>query len=320
MLSTEDLATFDRDGYLVVERVLSKSRVNAALDECWEIGASLVRSAVASGEVPAALLDLPGPAQLIELTRLTGKSYGQHFDIALPSAGTIRGDMPMNLGPKVFSVLVDTALLDLVEEVVGPEIVCNPTEHLRIKLPLEALPSGADGLSARVGWHQDNGVLLEEADGSHVLTVWIPLTDATVANGPLVVFPGSHTRGLLSHCSSPFGYAIPDAKLGGDPLPLEMPAGSVLLMHKRTIHGSLDNVSRSDVRASLDLRYQPAGEPTGRPLYPSFLVRSARAPEDVLTSHDVWASAWLATRDRLAERELAGAMYRWDSGADYGCA
>ena len=55
--------------------------------------------------------------------------------------------------------------------IVGPEIVCNPTQHLRMKLPESAVPAGADGLTSRVPWHQDNGVLLEEADDSHVLTV-----------------------------------------------------------------------------------------------------------------------------------------------------
>ena len=113
MLSDKDLATFDREGYLVVEGVLAPALLEAALEECWEIAESLVRAEVTAGEVPSDLLDLPGPAQIIEMTRRTGKSYAQHFDIALPSGGTVRADTPINTGPNVFSIIVDDRLLDL---------------------------------------------------------------------------------------------------------------------------------------------------------------------------------------------------------------
>jgi phytanoyl-CoA hydroxylase len=307
MLNQNDLAAFDRDGYLVVDRVLSQATIDTALAECWQIAAQLVRTAVDAGEVPTDLLDLPGPAQLIELTKRTGKSYSQHFDIALPLAATIRADTPLNLGAGVFAILFDPDLLDFVEGFLGPEIVCNPTEHVRVKLPIDALPKSAEGHFSRVGWHQDNSALLADADASHVLTAWTPLTDSTIENGTIVVFPGSHTRGLLPHCPGALGNAIPDALLGCEPVNLEMKAGSVLFFHRRTIHGSLENRSSSDVRVSLDLRYQPADEPTGRPLYPSFVVRSTLAPEKV-PSHGQWADTWLETRARLAGRDLSGAI------------
>ena len=44
-------------------------------------------------------------------------------------------------------------------------------------------------------------------------------------------------------------------------------------MHKHTIHGSLPNVS-DEIRWSLDLRYNPTGQPTGRPEFPR--VRGAQ--------------------------------------------
>lgn len=307
MLSQNDLAAFDHDGYLVVDRVLSQTRIDTALSECWEIAAQLVRTAVDAGEVPADLLDLPGPAQIIELTKRTGKSYSQHFDIALPLAATIQADTPLNLGAGMFAILCDADLLDLVEGLLGPEIVCNPTEHVRVKLPVAAIPKGVEGHFSRVGWHQDNSALLADADESHVLTAWTPLTDSTIENGTIVVFPGSHTRGLLPHCPSQLGNVIPDTLLDCEPVHLEMNVGSVLFFHRRTIHGSLENRSSSEVRVSLDLRYQPADEPTGRPFYPSFVVRSNLEPEKV-PSHGQWAQTWLDTRARLAERDLSDAI------------
>ena len=303
MTSQRDLAAFDRDGYIVVDRVLSQTRIDTALAECWEIAAKLVRSAVDAGEVPAELIDLPGPAQIIELTKRTGKSYSQHFDIALPLAASIRADTPLNLGGGMFDILFDADLLDLVEGFLGPEIICNPTEHVRVKLPADVIPNGAVGHFSHVGWHQDNSALLADADESHVLTAWTPLTDSTIENGTIVVFPGSHTSGLLPHCPSSLGNVIPDALLDCEPVQLEMEAGSVLLFHRRTVHGSLENRSNSEVRVSLDLRYQPADEPTGRASYPSFVVRSRQAPERV-PSHREWASTWVETRARLADQDL----------------
>ena len=51
-----------------------------------------------------------------------------------------------------------------------------------------------------------------------------------------------------------------------------MEPGDVLFLNKLTMHASLPNLSE-DVRWSVDVRYQPTGEPTGRPLVPG-LCRS----------------------------------------------
>ena len=40
----------------------------------------------------------------------------------------------------------------------------------------------------------------EDADQTSMLTVWLPIVDAPVEAGPLKVVPGSHRRGLLTHC------------------------------------------------------------------------------------------------------------------------
>ena len=68
--------------------------------------------------------------------------------------------------------------------------------------------------------------------------------------------------------------AIPDAFLGlnrASPVPTR--AGDVILMHKHTIHGSLPNGS-DEIRCSLNLRYNPNGQSTGRPEFPGFVARA----------------------------------------------
>ena len=51
----------------------------------------------------------------------------------------------------------------------------------------------------------------------------------------------------------------------GAPVPVPMRPGSVLLLHRLTEHSSLSNLS-DGIRWSFDLRYQPVGQPTGRPV------------------------------------------------------
>ena len=82
--------------------------------------------------------------------------------------------------------------------------------------------------------------------------------------GCLQVIPRSHRQALRTHCPNIPGrpLAIPDALLDLDRVtPLPTRSGDVILMHKHTIHGSPPNVS-DQIRWSLDLRYNPTGQPT----------------------------------------------------------
>jgi hypothetical protein len=92
-----------------------------------------------------------------------------------------------------------------------------------------------------------------------------------------------------------------------------MRPGSVLLMHQRTMHSSLDNVTENEVRMSFDLRYQPVGQATGRPHFPGFVARSAAHPETVLRDPAAWAESWYEARRRLSGRDNL-AFNRWRAG------
>ena len=98
--------------------------------------------------------------------------------------------------------------------------------------------------------------------------------------GCLQVIPHSHQRAVRTHCPGrpgrPFG--IPDALLElNRATPVPTRASDVILMHKHTIHGSLPNGS-DEIRCTLDLHYNPTGQPTGRPEFPGFVARSRRDP------------------------------------------
>jgi ectoine hydroxylase-related dioxygenase (phytanoyl-CoA dioxygenase family) len=313
-LSAAQLDHFATEGYLVVQDLLDPALdIQPVFDEYEGVLDGIATSFFAEGIIASSYADLPFRERLIQVCQESGRSLSQYFDLSLPLGG-IHRDTPIHTGPAVFALLTSPRLLAAVEDIVGPEIYSNPVQHIRMKLPARARTSASsDGLNSKIPWHQDNGVVLPEADVATILTVWMPLNDATLENGCLQVIPRSHRGELEPHCPGPAGLEIPERFLPqAQAVPLPMRAGSVLLMTQRTVHSSLDNVTPDQVRISLDLRYQPVGQPTGRPVFPGFVARSAAQPESVLTDPEAWAAMWLDTREKLAEEDLA--FNRWKAG------
>ena len=148
------------------------------------------------------------------------------------------------------------------------------------------------------------------------------MSEATIENGCLRVIPQSHQKGLVTHCPSrpgqTFDLRIPESIRGTNILPVPMRRGSVLFLHRRTMHSSLRNVS-DGVRWSFDLRYQPIGQPTGRPWLPSFVVRSRRNPASEIHDWRAWAARWHAARTHLTAHPEDMKPRRW-TGAEPVCA
>ena len=312
-LTASELAQFDDQGFLLIEGLLDpETDLDPILAEYDGVLDRLATELHEQGELRSTYADLPFAERLVTVYRETGRTFAQHFDFSLPQQG-IADDTPMWLGPAVFAALVNSRLLDIAESVIGPEIYSNPVQHVRIKPPLAVLASETDGgaLVHRTAWHQDLGVVLPTADDTDVLTVWFSLTDATVESGCLQVIPGSHRDGLRTHCIGPYGPQISDSELmleRARPVPTRR--GDVLLLHKRTCHGSLPNLS-DQVRCSFDVRYSRIGQPTGREHFPGFVARSRQDPESVLTNRDEWAASWDIARARLAAAAEPPVFNRW---------
>lgn len=312
------LARFADDGYLVLPGLLDPERDLAPLRTEYESLLDSVASRLqADGAVVSAHADLPFGERFCALVREMGGGLMNHLDITLPQKGVVPGT-PVHCGPGVFGLLTNSQLLDAVEAIVGPEIYANPTQHVRIKPPEECLAQDSTIVPeiTQTVWHQDLGTVMPEADESHILTVWIPITRATVENGCLLVAPGSHKRGLATHCHDPRAsysrQAIPE-RLVGDHVPVELEPGDVLFLTKLTMHASLPNLSR-EIRWSVDLRYQPIGEPTGRSWFPGFVARSQAAPERVLAGAAAWGARWHRAREKLVV-ESPPSFQRWPKGS-----
>ena len=190
---------------------------------------------------------------------------------------------------------------------------------LRMRTPRDA-ETGRLQMGA-TPWHQDGGVVTEDADETEMITVWFPLWDAPEEAGCLEVIPYSHRAGLQRHCPSPTGGgpSLHEEALQREAaVALPMRRGDVLFMTRYTQHASLPNRSER-MRWSFDLRYNPVGQPTGREVFPGFVARSRRHPESELRDARAWAQLWYDTRARMAAPDFVDFSYnRWTS--DYpGC-
>ena len=177
-------------------------------------------------------------------------------------------------------------------------------------------------LAGGTDWHQDQGVGLPETDETQMLTVWLPITDATVENGCLCVVPGSHREGLVTHCpgdgKTRVGLQIPEEIRRHGLRARADQARRRALPPPQTMHASLSNVS-DGIRWSFDLRYQPIGQPTGRPWFPAWVARSRQDPASEVHDPAVWADRWRAARTNLTANPPEGKFNRW-TGEEMVCA
>jgi phytanoyl-CoA hydroxylase len=304
-LITADMMTrFKDEGYLVVDGLFDvDTDLAAVVDDYAAKLDALVEQWMADGTLKNSYAGLPFGKRLIKIMQESGVDWGPHFDISLPQT-QVYADTPFHASEPVFNLLRHPRLLDVAEQFVGPEVYSNPIQHTRIKPPERMVPQESrNGTTVRVGWHQDQGVATPEQDEVPVLTVWLPITDATLENSCLAVVPGSHKRDLATHCpgSGPDGgLQIPARLIDGKRLPIPIKRGGALFMHRLCMHASLPNQS-DDIRWSFDLRYQPTGHPTGRPAFPGFVARSRSDPQSELHDWREWRHLWLDARARLAQ-------------------
>ncbi len=324
-LTRTQVDQFETDGFVVVEDVFDPeadfaplmSDYSAILDDV--AGELLSRGEISTYDPTDAFQE-----RVMDVVRQTGTLDLGPFDIILLQKNVHR-DTPMYLGEAAFNIMRHPPLLDLVESLVGPEIYSNPIQHIRLKVPQNLHDSNyhwSDGLgvSNTTSWHQDGAVTTEDSDHTKMVTAWVAVTDASEENGCLAVIPQSHIDGLAGHCVNPSGagtgLVIPDQLIPVDKMtPLPVHAGDVILFARHTMHRALPNVGDA-VRWSLDLRYQPTGQPTGREFFPGFVARSRKDPSSELHDHAAWAQSWNEVRATLASQAMP-TYNRWKSDAPW---
>ena len=156
------------------------------------------------------------------------------------------------LDPRLEGVVDDPRIWKPCAEIVGCETLSLFSDKLNVKRP-----GGAP-----FPWHQEGPYWAYGAeDLERVVTLILYLDDATVDNGCLWIIPGTHTYGALDSLKNrgTLGRLYTDVDaLDEEPLPLDLPAGSVGFFHRDIVHGSQTNRTDQNRRAYL-LAYQPSG-------------------------------------------------------------
>lgn len=182
-------------------------------------------------------------------------------------------------------VASDKRVLDIVESVLGPNIVHHHSTFF-LKPPASGNPTK---------WHQDSGYwesLLDPRDD--VVTVWITPSRVDAENACLRVIPGTHEGGFVEHRRSEGGVVAtdigdtdaadtdPEAVDSSRAVDLELNPGDVSLHHPTVLHSSHPNTSER-WRKALAIRYTSTGSRMLSPGAPwqcqAVLVRGSPAVE-----------------------------------------
>ena len=275
-LTAEQIATYDREGYIVLPNLLSKEDLaparQALCDKVSLIADQLFSEGLIKDKCETASFETRLVQLFKDLDEETFLRFGRSWRD--PVAG-------------YFHLIANPKIIDAVESLIGSEIFANPVYNARPKVP--GVAAGA------VPWHQDKSYW-PNANWNPVITVWIPLVDTNLENGCLHVWPRTHKTKLVTyHAESHTGTAYTEIDLkeqaDRNAVPLPMTAGSAILFNDRCIHSSTPNLS-NHVRWSVDLRYQPTEQERMREYGVGFLARSRQHPERVAHVED-----WLAGHD-----------------------
>jgi non-heme Fe2+,alpha-ketoglutarate-dependent halogenase len=143
------------------------------------------------------------------------------------------------------------AILDAVEDVIGPDILCWSTTFFTKEAQS----------SAFVSWHQDATYWGLSTDD--VITAWVAFADAPVESGAMKFWPGSHLKNQLEHRDTfdqnnlltrgqEIAVDVPD----GAGVDVVLKAGEMSLHHVLLVHGSGPNTT-DDRRIGFAIRYIP---------------------------------------------------------------
>ncbi|WP_421990152.1 phytanoyl-CoA dioxygenase family protein [Roseococcus sp.] len=159
---------------------------------------------------------------------------------------------PYLLFPWAADLVRHPAILDAVEDVIGPDILIFHT----------TLWWKAAGTEGFVPWHQD-ATYFGLAPHEHV-TAWLALTPSTLESGCVTVLPGSHKHGQLPHADRKDprvmlsrGQSVAVEVEERAAVPILLQPGQFSLHDTLALHSSAPNRSNHD-RIGLGISYIPA--------------------------------------------------------------
>lgn len=193
-------------------------------------------------------------APLPALTGAEAAAVRRHLEAYEAGAGGLKGPL-RHKSHLLFTWLDDLIrtprILDAVEDLIGPNILCWGTSFF--------IKDAHD--PSYVSWHQDSTYWgLEPPD---IVTAWVAISESRAENGAMRVIPGSHKGDQLPHRDTfaannllSRGQEIEVAVDERQAVMLELEPGQMSLHHVRLIHGSDPNPSGKR-RIGFAIRYLP---------------------------------------------------------------
>lgn len=181
---------------------------------------------------------------------LAGKIAGIYEQYG-PEARNLLGSNAHFIFPELYDLVCDPAILDHVEKILGPDILCWSSSFFS-KPPNDR---------AFVSWHQD--LTYWGLEPEVIVTAWIAITPSTRESGCMRVIPGSHIQGQQGHSDT---YAtenllsrgqVLDVKVDEDcAVDILLQPGEMSLHHVLMVHGSEINQTQAP-RHGYAIRYIP---------------------------------------------------------------
>ncbi len=220
LLSAAQVARFREDGFLAIEAIAPPEEVEqlrGIFDRLFAQGA--------------------------------GWKKGAQFDLAGTDADGRPAALPQILNPAEFAPELRATsfranALAIARQFLGPDT--EPWfEHAILKPP---------HYGAATPWHQDEAHRDDPGTAYEQVSVWMPLQEATVANGCMRYIAGSHRGPVLAHRSPNNDPRIAALECIGpfDPAAAAtcpLPPGGAVIHHCRTLHGAGENHSGDPRRA-----------------------------------------------------------------------
>ncbi|MDP6971543.1 MAG: phytanoyl-CoA dioxygenase family protein [Pseudomonadales bacterium] len=245
-LSSEELAAYDADGFLIRQSVFRGAELER------------IRAAAERATVQAHELSRSGREYFLDGNRFVDAGHVTVQFEHQPGSDTIRVIEPVTeLDDGLTRLLDDARIVHPMRQLVGSEELALWTDKLNLKRPREG---------SAFGWHQDSPYWMHDSEHIDQLpNVMLVFDDAHPHNGCLRMVSGSHTRGCLpgTDDGTQLGGFYTDPRFVEEARIVDMiaPAGSLVFFSPHVIHGSGPNRSDSPRRA-LVITYQPARHPT----------------------------------------------------------
>lgn len=308
-IPAEKIKHFEDEGYLVLENIFTDAELQVVIDAISKNLDEKAKAAAAKGELTRDYVEEDFEHRLSKINEENKKIANSMWDQQV-------------ILPEFFDLIANKKVVDIAEQLCGSdELIASSVYRLRPKVPNHPFSA--------VPWHQDSGYFEPRCDNDLILTVWIPLVDATEENGCMWAIPALHKGAVLPHepDSQAHYIQILDQYVNDKSKWVCCPVkkGGAFFVTNRTPHASFENKT-DKVRWSMDLRYQAASTPTNakithstanikmdtdgvplscNPPEPDFLVRSSLHPEAVLKNSE----EFIKLRNTHAYKE---ATNRWN--------